>query len=81
MNSSSSAKCISSGVSSLPTSARYPVPFELVPEATHWFDKDGEMSCSAIYEHSVLWSQTLILNQEDRIPRLEDFLPDTDPEP
>jgi hypothetical protein len=39
------------------------------------------MTCSAAYEHSILWSQTLILNQEDRIPRLEDFLPDTDPEP
>jgi hypothetical protein len=23
--------------------ARYPVPFELLPEATHWFDKDGEI--------------------------------------
>jgi hypothetical protein len=61
--------------------ARHPVPFELVPEATHWFDEHGEMTCSAVYEHSILWSQTLILNQNDRVPGLEDFLPDTNPEP
>jgi len=55
--------------------ARHPVPFELVPEATHWFDQDGEIVCSAFYERSILWSQTLIQNKSDRIPRLEDFLP------
>jgi hypothetical protein len=43
--------------------ARHPVPFELVPEATHWFDKNGEMTCSAVYEHSILWSRTIILKQ------------------
>ena len=60
--------------------ARYPVPFELLPEATHWFDQNGEMTCSTVHEHEVLWSQTWIQNKNDRMPRLEDFLPSTDAE-
>ena len=60
--------------------AHHPVPFELVPEATHWFDQDGEIMCSAFYERSILWSQTLILNESDRIPRLENFLPGNEAE-
>lgn len=46
--------------------ARYPVPFDLLPEATHWFDQKGELVCSTIYEHSILWSRTMILNAEGR---------------
>ncbi len=60
--------------------ARYPVPFELLPEATHWFDQDGEIMCSAVYEHSILSSRTIIQNDEDRMPRLTDFLPKGDAE-
>ena len=54
--------------------ARYPIPFELLPEATHWFDEDGEIRCAAVYEHSILWSRTVVLNESDRVPRIEDFL-------
>lgn len=55
--------------------ARYPVPRALLPEATHWFDKDGEMTCEAHYETSVLWSVTKMQNDTDRMPTLEDFKP------
>lgn len=58
--------------------ARHPAAFELLPEATHWFDQDGVMMCSAFYEHAILWSQTLIQSENDRRPRLEDVLPDVD---
>jgi hypothetical protein len=60
--------------------ARHPAAFALVPEATHWFDQDGEIRCSAVYEHSILWSWTTILNEDDRIPRLEDLLAREDAE-
>ncbi len=36
------------------------------------------MVCRAFYETSILWSQTRILNKDDRIPTLADFLPDLD---
>jgi len=53
--------------------ARYPLPRELVPEATHWFEFDGEIICEAYYETSILWSQTLIQNDTDKMPKLDDF--------
>ncbi len=53
--------------------ARYPVPRALLPEATHWFNDDGEMTCKAYYETSVLWSVTRIQNDTDPMPTLEDF--------
>ena len=53
--------------------ARYPVPRALLREATHWFDEEGEMTCEAHYETSVLWSQTMIGKDTDRMPTLEDF--------
>ena len=53
--------------------ARYPVPRALLPEATHWFDEEGEITCEAHYETSVLWSQTMIRKDTDRMPTLEDF--------
>ena len=40
--------------------ARHPVPFDLLPEACHWFEQNGERICQTIYETSILWSQTLI---------------------
>ncbi|MEO3714131.1 hypothetical protein [Roseateles flavus] len=61
--------------------ARNPVPFELLPEATHWFDREGEIVCSSIYEHSILWSKTMILNAKDRVPTLVDFISESEPEP
>jgi len=55
--------------------ARHPVPFELVPEATHWSDQAGELTCSAFYERSIWWSLTRILKDSDPIPQLEHLLP------
>lgn len=55
--------------------ARHPLPKALIPEATHWFERDGETICESFYETSVLWSQTRIQNLDDRVPTLEDFLP------
>ncbi|MBB4120735.1 hypothetical protein [Martelella radicis] len=54
--------------------ARHPVSFDLLPEATHWFEQDGEWMCSSVYEASVLWSQTLITSTEQPAPTLDDFL-------
>ena len=45
--------------------ARYPVPIDLLPEACHWFEQDGERVCQTVYETSILWSQTLIQNDSD----------------
>ena len=56
--------------------ARHRLPKALLPEVTHWFDLDGEMVCESFYETSILWSQTLIQKQEDRMPTLDDFTPD-----
>ena len=60
--------------------AQYPVRRALLPEATHWFDNDGEMTCEAHYETSVLWSVTKIQNDTDRMPTLEDFKPGSEAE-
>ena len=51
--------------------ARHPAPFELVPEATHWFRQSGEVTCSAFYERSIWWSLTRILKDSDPIPQVE----------
>jgi hypothetical protein len=32
--------------------ARHPVPFALLPEATHWFDLEGERVCRSVYATS-----------------------------
>lgn len=50
--------------------ARNPLPKDLVPEATHWFDQDGELVCASYYETSILSSQTLILDRDAPIPTL-----------
>lgn len=54
--------------------ARHQLPFELVPEATHWFEENGERLCSSFYETSILWSQTRIQREEEPPLRLEDFV-------
>lgn len=61
--------------------ARHPVAFDLLPEATHWFDQDGELVCSTIYEHSIQWSRTRIQKEGDRVPTLQDFMSEPEPEP
>ncbi|MGV2981964.1 hypothetical protein ACERNI_17485 [Camelimonas sp. ID_303_24] len=57
--------------------ALHPVSFDLLPEATHWFEQDGEWMCSSVYEASILWSQTLITGTDKPAPKLDDFLSDT----
>ena len=60
--------------------ARNPVPFELLPEATHWFEEDGERLCRSFYATSILWSQTIITDCTQPAPQLDDFRPDSDQE-
>lgn len=36
--------------------ARHPLPFELLPECTHWFERAGEIICAAFHEKTVLAS-------------------------
>lgn len=55
--------------------AQHPVSFDLLPEATHWFDQGGEIHCRSIYETSILWSQTLVQGKDQPPPTLKDFVP------
>lgn len=54
--------------------AHHPTPKSLLPEATHWFDRDGAIECESHYETSILWSKTLIHNRDQKQPVLDDFL-------
>lgn len=54
--------------------ARHSLPRELIPEAQHWFERNGEIVCEAHYETSILWSTTRIFNSSDPIPTLEQIL-------
>ncbi|MBX9828021.1 MAG: hypothetical protein K2Y27_23885 [Xanthobacteraceae bacterium] len=38
--------------------ATHPIPFDLIPGATHWFERDGDIECSTIWANSVLSSVT-----------------------
>ncbi|GGD35737.1 hypothetical protein [Aureimonas glaciei] len=38
--------------------AAHPIPFDLIPGATHWFERDGDVECSTIWANSVLSSIT-----------------------
>lgn len=40
-----------------PLAAR-PIPFDLIPGATHWFERDGDIECSTMWANSVLSSIT-----------------------
>lgn len=44
--------------------ATHPIPFDLIPGATHWFEIDGEIECNTMWKNSVLASVT-----EVRTPR------------
>lgn len=48
--------------------ARHPIRRELLPEATHWFEREGAIDDEAFYDTSILWSRTLILNKQDPMP-------------
>lgn len=39
-------------------SATHPINFDLLPGATHWFERDGKIVCSTMWEWSVLSSVT-----------------------
>ncbi len=43
--------------------AKHPIPHDLLPEACHWIDEDGEKVCRSFYETSILWSHTIIQNK------------------
>jgi hypothetical protein len=47
--------------------AKYPIDFNLIPGATHWFEKDGELQCSSVWEWSVLSSITIL-----GVPKIEE---------
>jgi hypothetical protein len=38
--------------------ASHPIPFALLPGATHWFETDGEIACQSMWQWSVLSSVT-----------------------
>ncbi len=38
--------------------ATNPIPFDLIPGATHWFERDGDIECSTIWANSILSSVT-----------------------
>jgi hypothetical protein len=40
--------------------ARHPMPFELLPGCTHWFERGGEIVCTAVHERTVLASISII---------------------
>ncbi|MCG7394258.1 hypothetical protein MHY87_15235 [Microvirga sp. ACRRW] len=49
--------------------AAYPIPFDLIPGATHWFERDGDIECSTIWANSVLSSVTLLLMEHESSTR------------
>ena len=38
--------------------AKHPIPFDLIPGATHWFERDGDIECNTIWANSVISSIT-----------------------
>ncbi|CZT27987.1 hypothetical protein [Pseudomonas cerasi] len=38
--------------------ATHPIPFDLIPGVTHWFERDGDIECSTIWANSVISSIT-----------------------
>ena len=38
--------------------AANPIPFDLIPGATHWFERGDDVACSTIWANSVLASIT-----------------------
>jgi hypothetical protein len=53
------AWCLELEVYHNPLAAR-PIAFDLIPGATHWFELNGELVCSTIWEHQVLSSVTTL---------------------
>ena len=38
--------------------ATNPLPFELLPGATHWFEEDKEVRCTSVWKNAILASVT-----------------------
>ncbi|BCD97710.1 hypothetical protein [Marinagarivorans cellulosilyticus] len=56
--------------------AKYPVKRELLPETTHWFEKNGEIVCSSFYEMAILCSKTIIQDESEPTLEIGDFYGD-----
>lgn len=54
--------------------ARHPMSRELLREAAHWFDKDGDLVCESFHAPAILRSRTIIQEQSAPLLRLEDLL-------
>jgi hypothetical protein len=48
--------------------ATHPIPFDLIPGATHWFDRNGEVECSTIWANSVISSVTQLRAPREYYP-------------
>lgn len=40
--------------------ARTPLPHSLIPEATHWFEANGQMNYTSHYDTGILWSGSMM---------------------
>lgn len=38
--------------------ATHPIPFDLIPGATHWFERGGDVECNTMWANSVISSIT-----------------------
>lgn len=56
--------------------AKYPLKRELLPETTHWFEKNGEIVCSSFYETAILYSKTIIQDESEPTLEIGDFYGD-----
>ncbi len=45
--------------------ARHPIPFDLIPGASHWVEEGGEIICHTIWENLVLSSVTHLRPNDD----------------
>jgi len=54
--------------------ASYPLPHEVLPEAAHWFERNGVMDNAFYYDKSILWSRTLVMNKKDPLPNYNTML-------
>ena len=68
------AWCVELEVYHNPLATR-PMAFDLIPGATHWFELNGELVCSTVWEHQVLssitnlaWSKDLMEAQRSARP-------------
>lgn len=57
--------------------AANPIPFDLIPGATHWVETDGEIECNTIWENQILASVTHL--RSGRLPDLDAKASDADP--